>query len=63
MTASSFSMDPTVTQLPLTIGVSTRAMFDLEEEHAVFEREGVHGLRLELQRAREKTPLKPGGRV
>ncbi len=56
---SSFSMDPTVTQLPLTIGVSTRALFDLEEEHALFEAEGVMAYS-ELQRAREKTPLKPG---
>ena len=59
MTASSFSMDPTVTQLPLTIGVSTRALFDLEEEHALFEAEGVMAYS-ELQRARESTPLKPG---
>ena len=45
--------------LPLTVGVSTRAMFDLEEEHAIFKREGV-GAYAALQRAREKTPLKPG---
>src|ERR1700736_422256 len=46
-------------QLPLIVGVSTRAMFDLEEEHAVFEQRGVHAY-IELQRAREKEPLKPG---
>ena len=47
------------TKLPLTIGVSTRDMFDLEEENAIFEREGVASY-IALQRAREKTPLKPG---
>ncbi len=46
-------------RLPLNIGVSTRALFDLEEEHALFEAEGVAAYS-ELQRAREKTPLKPG---
>ena len=45
--------------LPLVVGVSTRAMFDLEEEHGVFEREGVAAY-AQLQRARETTPLKPG---
>lgn len=46
-------------RLPLVVGVSTRAMFDLEEEHAVFESEGVHAY-IELQRARESESLEPG---
>ncbi|PBB45541.1 5'-nucleotidase [Mesorhizobium sp. WSM3866] len=48
-----------MSNLPLTVGISTRAMFDLVEEHSVFERDGVHAY-AELQRAREKEPLKPG---
>ena len=46
-------------QLPLVIGVSTRAMFDLEEEHAVFVQEG-HEAYSRLQLARESDSLKPG---
>jgi 5'-nucleotidase len=45
--------------LPLMVGVSTRAMFDLEEEHAIFEQQGVHAYS-ELQLARENERLKPG---
>ena len=48
-----------VPQLPLIVGVSTRAMFDLEEEHAIFEQQDVHAY-IELQRARENVLLKPG---
>lgn len=48
-----------VDYLPLVVGVSTRAMFDLEEEHRVFEQEGVSAY-AELQRERENEPLKPG---
>ena len=44
---------------PLIIGVSTRAMFDLAEEHSVFERQGVEAYAA-LQRQRENDPLKPG---
>lgn len=44
---------------PLVIGISTRAMFDLEEEHAVFLSEGVAAYAA-LQRRRENDPLKPG---
>ena len=44
--------------LPLVVGVSTRAMFDLEEEHNVFERDG-HIAYANLQREREREPLKP----
>jgi 5'-nucleotidase len=45
--------------LPLVVGVSTRAMFDLTEEHALFEQEG-HLAYSRLQRERERVPLKPG---
>ena len=31
--------------LPLIIGVTTRAMFDLAEEHSVFEEQGVERMR------------------
>jgi 5'-nucleotidase len=47
------------TQLPLVVGISTRALFDLEEEHQVFQNEGVERYAL-LQRERENTPLQPG---
>jgi len=47
------------TILPLIIGVSTRAMFDLEEEHAVYVNEGVAAY-AKLQRDREKIALLPG---
>ncbi len=52
------SIDSIATR-PLTIGVSTRAMFDLTEEHEVFEREGVKAYAA-MQRQREHEPLKPG---
>ena len=39
-------------QLPLVVGVSTRAMFNLAEEDAVFRTEGVEAYS-KLQRARE----------
>jgi len=45
--------------LPLIIGVTTRAMFDLAEEHSVFEEQGVEAYAV-LQRERENDPLKPG---
>lgn len=51
--------DLCVSDLPLVIGVSTRALFDLEEEHEVFEKEGVLAYS-ELQRQRENIVLKPG---
>lgn len=53
MTASAVSSSP------LVIGISTRALFDLEEEHAIFESEGVLAY-AKLQREREKVALKPG---
>ena len=45
--------------LPLVVGVSTRAMFDLEAEHKVFREHGI-GAYAQLQRAKENEPLKPG---
>jgi len=46
-------------KLPLVIGVTTRAMFDLDEEHSVFQEQGVQAY-AKLQRERENDPLKPG---
>ncbi|WP_047246505.1 5'-nucleotidase [Maribacter thermophilus] len=43
----------------LVIGVSSRALFDLEDENAVFEKEGIKGYR-KYQQERENEPLKPG---
>lgn len=45
--------------LPLVIGVSTRVLFDLEEEHGVFVGEGEVAYTA-LQRRREARTLKPG---
>lgn len=45
--------------LPMVIGVSTRALFDVEEEHDVFMREGEEAYSA-LQRERETDPLKRG---
>jgi 5'-nucleotidase len=45
--------------LPIVIGVSTRALFDLEEEHAVFVNDGVAAY-TKLQRERERDLLKEG---
>lgn len=44
---------------PLRIGISTRALFDLEEEHKVFETNGVHAY-TELQLAREDQLVRKG---
>lgn len=44
---------------PLRIGISTRALFDLEEEHAVFTSEGVRSYAL-LQRSREREVIAKG---
>ncbi len=43
----------------LVIGISSRALFDLEEENAVYETEGVEAYR-QLQLAREDLILRPG---
>lgn len=45
--------------LPLMVGVSTRALFDLEEEHRIFRDEGVEAY-ADYQRQREKDCLRPG---
>ncbi len=47
------------TDLPLVVGVSTRALFDIEEEHALFLREGEDPYCV-LQRERETIPLRRG---
>jgi len=44
---------------PLRIGISTRALFDLEEEHAVFVRDGVWAYS-DLQLQREGLPIGKG---
>jgi 5'-nucleotidase len=44
---------------PLRIGISTRALFDLEEEHKVFEEQGVHSY-IELQYKRESELIPKG---
>lgn len=44
---------------PLVVGVSTRALFKLEEEHRIFNTEGVVAY-AQLQRQRENTPLEKG---
>lgn len=44
---------------PLRIGISTRALFDLEEEHRVFEKEGVNAY-VQLQLDREDVSLRTG---
>lgn len=44
---------------PLRVGISTRALFDLEEEHKVFVEKGVQAY-VELQREREDRLLRKG---
>jgi 5'-nucleotidase len=44
---------------PLRIGISTRALFNLEEEHSVFVNEGVRAY-AKLQLERENTPIGKG---
>lgn len=43
----------------LVIGVSSRALFNLEEENSIFEKDGIEGYR-KYQQEREDEPLKPG---
>jgi 5'-nucleotidase len=43
----------------LVVGITTRALFDLEDENRVFERQGLAAYR-EYQQAREDEPLAPG---
>ncbi|MGY0504329.1 5'-nucleotidase [Luteimonas sp. e5] len=44
---------------PLVIAITARALFDMEESHQLFEREGLVAFRA-YQRAREDQPLAPG---
>ncbi len=44
---------------PLVVGISTRALFDLREEHMVFEQQGVDAY-AKLQREREQVTLPKG---
>src|SRR5690606_16986652 len=44
---------------PLTVAISSRALFDLEDSHAVFEREGIAAYQA-FQREREDDILSPG---
>lgn len=44
---------------PLVIGISSRALFDLNESHAVYEAEGLDAYQ-KYQIAREEEPLQPG---
>ena len=43
----------------LVVAITARALFDLEDSHALFERSGV-GAYAEFQRARENEVLAPG---
>lgn len=43
----------------LVIGVSSRALFNLEEENAIFDKEGIEGFRRH-QLENENEPLLPG---
>lgn len=43
----------------LTIAISSRALFDLDESHAVYENEGVEAY-CQYQIEREDVPLPPG---
>ncbi|MET4842541.1 hypothetical protein ABIF62_003036 [Bradyrhizobium japonicum] len=52
-------MRDTLRSQPLRIGISTRALFNLEEEHAVFENEGVAAYSA-LQLEREDTLIAKG---
>jgi 5'-nucleotidase len=49
----------TLHDTPIRVGISTRALFDLEAEHEVFKRDGVEAYS-KLQLERENEPLKEG---
>ena len=51
-------MEPAATD-PLTVAISSRALFDLEDSHALFEREGIAAYQA-FQREREDEVLAPG---
>jgi 5'-nucleotidase len=44
---------------PLVVAISSRALFDLDESHAVFEKQGLAAF-AEYQLSREREPLPPG---
>lgn len=50
---------PSDTLPPLTVAISSRALFDLEASHALFERDGIEAY-AEHQRANEDEILEPG---
>ena len=52
-------MDPAIPDRPLTIAISSRALFDLEVSHGLFEREGIAAYQA-FQREREDEVLAPG---
>ena len=52
-------MEPSVLPGPLTIAISSRALFDLEDSHALFEQEGIAAYQA-FQREREDEVLAPG---
>lgn len=52
-------MNPVDAPQPLVIAISSRALFDLEESHGLFEREGVDAFAA-YQRSREDEVLAPG---
>jgi hypothetical protein len=47
MQAPTLTTIDTSPQLPLIVGVCSRAMFDLAEEHGIFERDGLEAYPLE----------------
>jgi len=59
MTESVDDLKARLRAAPLRIGISTRALFDLEEEHKVFEEKGVHAY-TEIQREREEVVIRKG---
>ncbi len=50
---------PAIAREPLVVAISSRALFDLEESHRVFEEEGVEAY-CRYQIAHENEPLEPG---
>src|SRR5690348_4924569 len=52
-------LPPPAAVRPLTIAISSRALFDLEDSHGLFEREGIAAYQA-FQREREDEVLAPG---
>jgi 5'-nucleotidase len=52
-------MEPAALPKPLTVAISSRALFDLEDSHGLFEREGIEAYQA-FQREREDEVLAPG---